>query len=71
MDAVMNDDVTISHSHADGEQPMDHVSDERVDGLRLQEYTCSCGFSAAILTRVTEERQGQSWPFQFRSPPLS
>jgi hypothetical protein len=51
---------------------MEHQGDERIDGLQLREYACACGFSAAVLTRVAEEQQGVSWPFQFRSaPPVS
>jgi hypothetical protein len=65
----MMEQVELTHRHADGEQPMQHQDDERIDGLQLREYTCTCGFSAAVLTRVAEEHQGQSWPFQFRSPP--
>jgi hypothetical protein len=67
----MSDDLVVTHRHADGEEPMQHLADDRVDGLRLQEYACPCGYSAAVLTRVAEEQQGHSWPFQFRSAPLS
>ena len=48
---------------------MQHVDDERIDGLKLREYACSCGFTAAVLTRVAEEQPGQSWPFRFREAP--
>jgi hypothetical protein len=65
----MSDDVRMHHHHAeDGEQVMQHVDAERIDGLKLREYTCSCGFTAAVLTRVEEELPGQSWPFRFREP---
>jgi hypothetical protein len=67
----MIDHVVITHRHADDETEMRHVDDERIDGLRLREYTCDCGFSAAVLTRVAEERPGESWPFAFRSTQLS
>jgi len=67
----MVEEVGMMHRHADEERPMRHVGDERVDGLRLREYTCECGYSAAVLTRVAEQQQGQSWPFQFRSAPIS
>jgi hypothetical protein len=48
---------------------MRHEDDERIDGLRLREYSCDCGFSAAVLTRMETERPGTSWPFQFRTQP--
>jgi hypothetical protein len=68
----MIDEVGMTHRHADGERPMRYQDDERIDGLRLREYSCDCGFSAAVLTRVPEEHQGESWPFNFRtSPPVS
>lgn len=63
----MTDQVAITHRHADGEKTMNHADDERIDGLRLREYTCPCGFSLAVLTRVAEEQQGHSWPFAFRT----
>lgn len=71
MDAAAIDQLEITHRHADGAFEMSHVDDERIDGLRLREYSCSCGFTAAVLTRVAEEQQGQSWPFQFRAAQLS
>jgi hypothetical protein len=68
----MTDHVEMTHRHADGDEPMAHVDDERIDGLQLREYTCPCGFSAALLTRVAEAHQGESWPFRFReAPPVS
>ena len=67
----MSEQVLITHQHDDGEQPMEHVDDERIDGLRLRQYACGCGFTAAVLTRVAEERQGESWPFAFRAPLVS
>jgi hypothetical protein len=68
----MSDEVGMNHRHADGERPMRHDDDERIDGLRLREFSCDCGYSAAVLTRMDSEQQGKSWPFQFRSqPPVS
>jgi hypothetical protein len=68
----MIDEVGMIHRHDDGEQPMRYQDDERIDGLRLREYSCDCGFSAAVLTKVEAEQPGRSWPFSFRSPqPLS
>ena len=68
----MTDQVAVTHRHADREQPMRHIEDERIDGLQLRQYTCTCGFSAALLTTVSEEPQGERWPFRFRSsPPVS
>ena len=68
----MIDEVGMTHRHADGERPMRHQDDERIDGLRLREFSCECGYSAAVLTKTEAERPGASWPFQFRTqPPLS
>lgn len=55
------------HRHDDAERPMRHVDDERIDGLRVREFSCDCGYSVAVLSRVAEEQQGQSWPFAFRT----
>lgn len=63
----MVDEVAMVHRHDDGERQMRHLDDERIDGLRLREFTCDCGYSVAVLTRVQEEQQGKSWPFAFRS----
>jgi hypothetical protein len=65
----LTDHVLMQHRHDEGEQHMQHVDDERIDGLKLREYTCSCGFTAAVLTRVAEEQPGHSWPFRFREAP--
>ena len=68
----MSDEVAMIHRHADDERPMRYQDDERIDGLRLREYACDCGYSAAVLTRSESERPGPSWPFQFRTqPPVS
>jgi hypothetical protein len=64
----MTDTVAMTHRHDDGERAMRHVDDERIDGLRLREYTCDCGFSAAVLTRVAQERTGPSWSLPLRLP---
>lgn len=64
----MTNDVTVTHQHADEERAMQHVEDERVDGVRLRQYACDCGYTAAVLTRLEQERVGASWPFEFRSP---
>jgi hypothetical protein len=64
----MTDQLLVQHRHDEGDQHvMQHVDDERIDGLKLREYTCTCGFTAAVLTRVPEEQPGHSWPFRFRS----
>jgi hypothetical protein len=65
----MIDEVGMTHRHADGERPMRYQDDERIDGLRLREYACDCGYSAAVLTRLEKELPGQRWPFAFKSPP--
>jgi len=64
----MTDEVLVAHRHIDTEEPMKHVDDDRVDGLRVREYTCICGFGAAVLSRVDDEEQGASWPFTLRTP---
>jgi hypothetical protein len=64
----MTDEVMLAHRHVDTEEPMRHVEDERVDGLRVSEYACSCGFGAALLSRVDEEQQGASWPYALPAP---
>ena len=70
--ADMTDNVAMIHRHDDDERPMHHIEDERIDGLRLRQYSCDCGFAAAVLTKVEEEHQGTSWPFSFRmAPPVS
>jgi hypothetical protein len=70
--ADMTDNVAMIHRHDDDERPMRHIEDERIDGLRLRQYSCDCGFAAAVLTKVEEEHQGASWPFSFRmAPPVS
>ena len=64
----MSDEVMLAHRHVDAEEPMRHVEDERIDGLRVSEYSCSCGFGAAVLSRVEEEQQGVSWPYKLPTP---
>jgi hypothetical protein len=66
-----SDHVAVTHAHGGGDQPMQAVDDERIDGLRVREYTCVCGFTAAVLNRVEDEEPGAKWPFNFRptSPP--
>ena len=67
----MTNEVMLAHRHVDTDEPMRHVEDERVDGLRVSEYTCSCGFGAAVLSRVDEEKQGPAGPTRCRRPPRS
>jgi hypothetical protein len=57
------DEVIINHRHGDAPTEMSTVDDERVDGLRVREYACSCGFAAAVLSRVDGEEPGKGWPF--------
>ena len=63
----MIDEVGMIHRHSDGERLMRYQDDERIAGLRLREYSCDCGFSAAVLTKVDTEVPGKSWPFAFRT----
>jgi len=60
------DEVTLIHRHDDGEQSMTPVSDDHVDGLRVREYACTCGFGTAVLSKVESEQQGASWPYTMR-----
>ena len=64
----MTDEVTVIHRHGDGEQPMLPVGDDHVDGLRVREFACSCGFGTAVLSKVESESQGASWPYTMRDP---
>ena len=65
----MIDEVLVTHRHDDGDEPMTPVDDDRVDGLRVREFTCRrCGFAAGVLSRVEDEQQGASWPYAFRTP---
>jgi hypothetical protein len=43
------------------------VDDDRVDGLRVREYACACGFVAAVLSRVEDEDPGTTWPYAFQA----
>ena len=56
------------HRHEDEERPMRHLDDERIDGLRVREYTCDCGYIAAVLTRVRDEVPSERWPFSLQAP---
>jgi hypothetical protein len=64
----MADEILISHRHPDGDQPMSAVGEQRIDGLRVRQFSCDCGFGAAILSRVEEMEPGVSWPFAFGRP---
>lgn len=67
----MTDEVQLTHRHGDSEEPMNAVDDGRIDGLRVREFACSCGFAAAVLSRVEDEEPGVAWPFKFQtSAPL-
>jgi hypothetical protein len=59
------DAVVIQHRHDDFERPMAPVDDSRVDGLRVRQFSCECGFGAAILSRNDPEEPGSSWPIPF------
>ena len=68
----MSDEVQVTHHHADDEEPMNRVDDGRIDGLRVRQYSCACGFTAAVLSRVEDEEPGVSWPYRFEaSTPLA
>lgn len=63
--------VKVEHPHQDRGQVMELVRVERVDGLALEHYACTCGHAVILLSRVDGERQGPSWPVQWlqASPP--
>jgi hypothetical protein len=67
----MSDEVQVTHRHDDNEEPMNRVDDGRIDGLRVRQYACDCGFAAAILSRVEDQEPGLTWPYRFQpSTPL-
>jgi hypothetical protein len=67
----MTDEVQVTHRHGDDEEPMNPVDDGRIDGLRVRQYACGCGFAAAVLSRVEDQDPGVAWPFKFQaSAPL-
>jgi hypothetical protein len=69
--APMSDEVLITHRHLENEEPMDAVDDGRIDGLRVRQYACACGFAAAVLSRIEDQQPGMSWPYTFEtSTPL-
>jgi hypothetical protein len=63
----MSDEVQVTHHHSDNEEPMNAVDDGRIDGLRVRQYACECGFAAAVLSRVEDQEQGASWPYRFKT----
>ena len=63
----MSDEVQVTHHHGDNEEPMNAVDDGRIDGLRVRQYACECGFAAAVLSRVEDQEQGASWPYRFKT----
>lgn len=60
------DEVLVTHAHGDAQQEMRPVDDDRVDGLRVREYACTCGFVAAVLSRVEDQEPGTTWPYAFQ-----
>ena len=64
-DPTTADEVVIQHRHPNAEAPMARVEDSRVDGLRVRQFSCECGFGAAILSRNDPDEPGPSWPIQF------
>lgn len=67
---AMEDEIVLTHRHDDAERhQMAAGNESRVDGLRVREYECPCGFSAAVLSRTTEEQIGPSWPFRWSTRP--
>jgi hypothetical protein len=65
----MADSLAITHGHANVDEPMRAASDERIDGLRVREFVCACGFVTAVLNRVEDEEPGARWPLVLQ--PLS
>jgi hypothetical protein len=64
----MPDEIDLHHRHPDTERRMAPGEDSRVDGLRVRQYECDCGYAAAVLSPVDEEEQGQSWPYRLVRP---
>lgn len=66
----MEDEILITHQHRDTERHrMAPGNESTVDGLRVREYECPCGFSAALLSRNRDVDPGPSWPFRWRARP--
>ena len=63
----MTDELLLTHRHEETQEPMHDVRDGRIDGLRVREYACGCGFGAAVLSRAEDEEPGARWPNQFKS----
>jgi hypothetical protein len=61
----MSDELVIQHRHPDDARSMAPVDDSRVDGLRVRQFACDCGYGAAVLSRVDELEPGPSWPYRF------
>lgn len=58
----------MAHRHAAVEEPMSavddrRIDDRRIDNLRVRQFSCGCGFAAAVLSRVEGEEPGLSWPY--------
>jgi hypothetical protein len=67
----MTDEVQVTHRHGDDDEPMNPVDDGRIDGLRVRQYACTCGFAAAVLSRIEDQEPGMTWPYTFQpSTPL-
>jgi hypothetical protein len=67
----MTDEVQVTHRHGDNEEPMNPVDDGRIDGLRVRQYACTCGFVAAMLSRIEDQEPGLTWPYTLQaSTPL-
>jgi hypothetical protein len=62
----MSDEVQVTHRHGESEEPMNAVDDGRVDGLRVRQYACACGFAAAVLSKVKDQEPGVTWPYRFQ-----
>ena len=61
----MTDDIEIAHRHDDEATAMRTTDENRVDGLIVRQFTCDCGYVAAVLSPVDDEQPGSSWPFAF------
>ena len=61
----MPDEIEINHRHDDGGRPMTRTDEDRIDGLVVRQFSCDCGYGAAVLSRLDDEEPGGSWPFTF------
>lgn len=65
----MTDEVVVEHAHEDGRGAMELARIERVDGLLVRHYLCTCGHRIVVLAQIEGEQQGTSWPMHWPIDP--